>query len=513
MNKKYLKGLLSLSLSGLMAASLAAPVFAATTDANPTDAKAYITKQFDMPVGTTLPSNENDRKFTFTESPLLKDGQPYSLNSSGASSSNAGFQISGNGSHTTGGIKDQTKDEVHDGLSFAVIRNADQINATTTSTRGSTNQVNAIATSTGTDQSTGLQAKTITFNPDSTKKTIEVNGAGNEHKIYRYLASTPLLTDPEVTALKTAGPGVYTFTIKEQAPDGYAKTNTEKDDTKKIKKDTTLTYSQAEYEATVYVKTGASGNYIATIKVTKEKDDQGKSITAENEKKVDPSQPDDNIPGSGGLRFVNTYTEKITDTKTDKQDPVDPDPTNPTNPDNDRDKILSVGKIVSGDLGDKSTKTKFQFTVKVTQPSLVTSKNETYKAKVINANGDPVGDERTFENGVAQNVSLSHGEKLVFEDLYVGTAFEAQETDADTLYTSSTYARLNGGDPTEKAKERALVKGNVSEKTDTVVVVNTRNSTSPTGIVVNNLPYILLVLGVVAGFAGYIASKRRREVR
>ncbi|MDD6422420.1 MAG: hypothetical protein PUF83_05060 [Intestinibaculum porci] len=504
MNKKYLKGLLSLSLSGMMAASLAAPVFA-DTNTNPTDAKAYITKQFDMPVGTTLPSNA---AFTFNEGNLSKDGQPYSLSSSDGS--NVGYRISGGNRDETGVITHSG--EVHDGLSFAVIRNADHINATTTSTRGSTNQVNAITTSTSTDQSTGLSDKPIEFNSNTTKKTIEVNGAGNEHKIYRYLASTPLLTPGEEAELKKA-PGVYTFTIKEQAPDGYAKTNKENDDTKKIQKDTKLTYSQAEYKATVYVKTGANGAYIGTIKVTKEKDDQGKSITAENEKKVDPSQPDDNIPGSGGLRFVNTYTEKITDTNPNnpgKLPDPDPDPNNPTNPNNDRDKILSVGKIVSGDLGDKNKK--FTFTVKVTHPSLVTS-DETYTAKVFTADGNPDG-EYTFTNGVAnKDVKLSHGEKLVFKDLYVGTAFEAQETDGDTSYTSSTYARLNGGDPTEKAKERALIKGNVSEKTDTVVVVNTRNSTSPTGIVVNNLPYILLVLGVVAGFAGYIASKRRREVR
>lgn len=455
MNKKYLKGLLSLSLSGLMAASLAAPVFADTntnptdtttttttdTNTNPTDAKAYITKQFDMPVGTTRP----DETFTFNEGTISKDGKPSTV---------------------TLGDK----------------------------------EVN------------NLGNKDVTIGRDSTKKTIEVNGAGNEHKIYRYLASTPLLTDADETALKNAGAGVYTFPITESHPaSGYVTPGTTPDGTK----DTKLTYSQAEYEATVYVKTGANGNYIGTIKVSKEKDDQGHAITTENEKKVDPSQPDDNIPGSGGLRFVNTYTEKFKDAGT-TPGKVNPDPTNPTNPDNDRDKVLSVGKIVSGDLGEKNKP--FQFTVKVTRPSLVTStdetlKDETYNAEVINAKGKTVGDGLTFNSGEAKTVNLSHGEKLVFKDLYVGTAFEAQETDGDTTYTSSTYARLNGGDPTEKAKERALVKGNVSENTDTVVVVNTRNSTSPTGIVVNNLPYILLVLGVVAGFAGYIASKRRREVR
>lgn len=81
MNKKYLKGLLSLSLSGMMAASLAAPVFADTntnptdTNTNPTNAKAYITKQFDMPVGTTRP----DETFTFNEGTISKDGKPSTV--------------------------------------------------------------------------------------------------------------------------------------------------------------------------------------------------------------------------------------------------------------------------------------------------------------------------------------------------------------------------------------------------------------------------------------------------
>lgn len=429
MNKKYVKGLLSLSLSGMMAASLAAPVFAAET---PADAKAYITKQFDMPVGTTLP----EKDFTFDLTDLQKDNAA--------------------------------------------------------------------------DSKTTLTSKKITIDKNTNKKTVEINGAGAEKRIDRYVAYTDLLTSEEETSLKTEGTGIYTFTIKEKCdaasnPDVSVLTDT----SNKWRKTDTLTYSQAEYKATVYVKTDGTNNYISNIKVSKEKDDQGNEIKTDNEKKVDPSKPDDNIPGSGGLRFVNTYTEKIDNL--DKPGNVNPDPENPTNPDDARDRVLSVGKLVSGDLADKTQK--FKFTVKVTQPSLVTTNDETYKAKIIKADGTTDGDELTFTSGVAQDVNLSHGEKLVFEDLYVGTAFEAQETDADTVYTSSTYARLNGGDPTEKAKERALVKGNVSENTDTVVVVNTHASTSPTGIVVNNLPYILLVLGVIAGFAGYIASKRRREVR
>ena len=428
--KNYFKGMIAFCVSGMMALAMTAPVFA-----DQTDAEAYITKEFDMPVETKIP----DTTFTFDMSAVTKDGVNYAKT---------------------------------------------------------------------------ISQKSITFKDSDTKRIIDVNGAGNDHKIYRYLKSTPLLNDDEVNNLKTDGPGIYKFTIKETQ--GVEKPTTSEDTTKKLLTTTTMTYSDAEYKADVYVKKGNTGNYISSIKVSKEKDDQGKAVTDENAKKVNPSQPDDNIPGSGGLRFVNTYLKEIQDTSTENPDPVTPKADNPTDPNEARDKIFSVGKIITGDLADQNQK--FAFTVKVTAPALANATAKQYSAKIVKATGEQDGETLTFTDGVAQTVSLNHGEKLVFTDLYVGTAFEAQETDPDTFYTSTTYARLNGGVPAQgvpaqKSKERELVTGNVSEGTDTVVVVNTRNSNSPTGIFVNNLPYILIVLGVLAGFVGYIAAKRKSEER
>lgn len=429
--KNYFKGMIAFCVSGMMALAMTAPVFA-----DQTDAKAYITKEFDMPVGTTIP----DTTFTFDMSAVKKDGGTYAKT---------------------------------------------------------------------------ISQKSITFKNTDTKRIIDVNGAGNDHKIYRYLKSTPLLSTDEVNQFKADGPGVYEFTITETQ--GVETPTTTTDKTKNLSTTTTMTYSDAEYKAIVYVKKDdTNNNYISNFKVTKEKDDQGNTVTNGDAKKVNPSQPDDNIPGSGGLRFVNTYLKEITDTSTGNPDPVTPKPEDPTDPNEARDKIFSVGKIITGDLADQNKK--FIFTVKVTAPAIANATAKQWNAKIVKADGTPDGDPLTFTDGVAKTVSLNHGEKLVFTDLYVGTAFEAQETDPDTVYTSTTYARLNGGVPAQgvpvqKSKERELVTGNVSEGTDTVVVVNTRNSNSPTGIFVNNLPYILIVLGVLAGFVGYIAAKRKSEER
>lgn len=436
MNKKYLKGLLSLSLSGLMAASLAAPVFAATD----TNVEAYITKEFDMPVGTEFTS----KTFNFSLGELQKDGTKM-----------------------TG--KNET-----------------------------------------------LESKEITIKKED-NHFVRNSDSNNEKRYNSYLHYTDLLSDSDKEVL-TKDPGQYSFLITETA-DQQVPPTTENG----VKHTTNLTYSKAVYKAELYVKTKTDGtNYISSIKVTKEKDDTGTEITSVNEKKVDPSKPDGTDDGKGGLRFVNTFTDKI-ETTGDPGEIPDPDPKNPTNTDN-RDKVLSVGKIVNGDLADKNKY--FEFSVKVTQPSLVTTTNETYKAKIFkaanggqdtdktkNPNMDDKGEFSFTSGSDPVKVYLAHGEKLVFENLYVGTAFEAQETEANNLYTPLTYVKFNSGNPETKSQGNANVTGNVSEGTDTVVVVNTRNSTSPTGIIVNNLPYILLVLGVVAGFAGYIASKRRREVR
>ncbi|MST89871.1 hypothetical protein FYJ79_09850 [Sharpea azabuensis] len=426
--KNYFKGMIAFCVSGMMALALTAPVFA-----DQTDAKAYITKEFDMPVGTKIP--DAGTTFTFDMSAVKKDGGNYAKT---------------------------------------------------------------------------ISQKSITFTDTDTKRIIDVNGAGNDHKIYRYLKSTPLLSTEEVNQFKADGPGVYEFTINETL--GNEEPKETEDQTNHLKTTTKMTYSRAEYKAIVYVKKdNTNNNYISDIKVTKEKDDQGNTVTNGDAKKVNPSKPDDNIPGSGGLRFVNTYLKEIQDTSTENPDPVTPKADNPTDPNEARDKIFSVGKIITGDLADQNQK--FAFTVKVTAPALANVSSKQYSAKIVTADGTQDGETLTFTDGVAQTVSLNHGEKLVFTDLYVGTAFEAQETDRDTFYTSTTYARLNGGIPAQKSKERELVTGNVSEGTDTVVVVNTRNSNSPTGIFVNNLPYILIVLGVLAGFVGYIAAKRKSEER
>lgn len=263
-----------------------------------------------------------------------------------------------------------------------------------------------------------------------------------------------------------------------------------------------MTYSGAAYTATVYVKNGTNGTYASDITVVKTKDDAGADTSGEEQaKKVDPSKPDETDPSKGGgLKFVNKYVKSIPVTPVNP----DPEPDKPTK-DDDNDNGLGVKKIVTGDLGDKTKE--FKFTVKVTAPAL--SSKTGYKA-VIAGPGDERSEEITFNSGAEQTIQLAHGQELVFTDLDVGASYEVQETDNDTNYTAKTYNVENSGTPQEQEGKKQIT-GKVSEGSDLVSVVNNRTGTTPTGIVINNLPFILMIAAVLGGFAAYIAARRRRS--
>lgn len=303
--------------------------------------------------------------------------------------------------------------------------------------------------------------------------------------------------------------GVYKYTITEA--DGGL---TEDTDDSTVE---SLTNSDAEYTMTVYVKNGENGTYVSAISVVQTKDDKNNEVGEEGTgTKVDPTQPDPKDPTDpskgGALRFTNTYTKKINVTPVD---PQNPDPSNPGDTDA-NDKGLSVKKIVTGDLGD--TTKGFNFDVTVTSNKLA-PEGTTYTAKVVNPGSADAVATYEFESGKKQTIALKHGQELVFTDLYVGTDFVIQETDSDVStsktdvnkYVATTYSKLNNNE-LATASGAASITGKVSEGNDLVSVVNDRNAETPTGILVNNLPFIMMIAVAAFGFAAYITIRRRRAM-
>ena len=239
--------------------------------------------------------------------------------------------------------------------------------------------------------------------------------------------------------------------------------------------------SRAEYTMKVYVKNGINGTYVYSVTVNQAKNDEGGTSTG----KVDPEQPE--IPGTGnGFKFVNVYTEQ------GSGDPDDPNA-----------KALTISKTVAGEYGDHTK----DFTFNVTLVKAATASDESYTGYV--------GDESyTFVPGEATEVTLKHGESLTFDSLPVGTKYTVVETGTEN-YTGSAVVTEGEEVTNVDAQEGAnltvsdkLVKAGANNST---AVTNTYDdaSVTPTGIIINNLPFILLIVAAAAGIALYAVSRRR----
>ncbi|MCL2046178.1 MAG: hypothetical protein FWG88_07315 [Oscillospiraceae bacterium] len=176
----------------------------------------------------------------------------------------------------------------------------------------------------------------------------------------------------------------------------------------------------------------------------------------------------------------------------------------------------------------------FTFTIKVTQPSLI-SATQSYKAYVLNASGVkvisndnypgiPVDGLIEFVSGTEEVVKLKHGERLAFVDLHIGSRVEVMEA-ADALYRPS-YQRTFAGTsvfvgtagaswgfpraatPVDAAPHY-LPEGNGNKAN----FINTRVNATPTGVKVDDLPYVLLLGLAPTSLAGYIIVKARKKTR
>lgn len=288
--------------------------------------------------------------------------------------------------------------------------------------------------------------------------------------------------------------GIYTYTVKETA-NTYSITDSTKE---------TMTYSQAEYEMKVYVEnnTEGTGVFVKYVTVEKKKNDDGSNVT-EGTVKVDPNTPD----GDGkGFVFNNTYVKVSTGT---------PDPVDPVN----ETAALTIGKEVAGNLGDKTKD--FSFSLSLTKASTLNDE-QTYHYYIAEKNGEDWTKLSAYETAnkkittaAATTFTLKHNQKLVIVDAHAGTKYTVTETGTTYYVPSAKYVENGGAETTSGIKNAgeslALTTKLIGENTNTVAYTNTYSDTNtPTGIIINNLPFILLILIAALGMFCYVAARRRR---
>ena len=324
--------------------------------------------------------------------------------------------------------------------------------------------------------------------PEIAEKSVTYSAAdtATDGKLYKTVDLFESVTFPHA--------GLYEYTVKETA-------NTYVAGDKEV-----MTYSGAEYKLTVVVKNGDNGPYVAEIAAQQIKDNAGTDIAAETKVDPNPTPDSDEKPVSGGVRFVNTFVKGGSIVKPDPENPDGPDKTDPA------DALMTIAKNVTGDIGDMVTS--FEFTVSASNPAIAPEADQTVKARIYNADGT-YGEDISI--GANTKVELAHGQKLVFLNLYAGATVSFKETDEIAIEKYTVSAKVKNGDAAEQSYEKETVTStgisvtSVSEKKASATVTNNLESTSPTGVIINNLPFIMMIVVAAAGFVAYIAAKRRRS--
>lgn len=272
--------------------------------------------------------------------------------------------------------------------------------------------------------------------------------------------------------------GKYVYTVKEGTADP---TVTNGDHEK-------LIMSQAEYTMSVYVVEDGGTLKIDNIIVDKVKDDQGGTVTG----KVDIGSE----PTTNGFRFENTYVQEAGTGTT----PSTPDPEY-----NNFGSLNVTKKIVLANRETVDTAKDFDFTATFTFPA-GTDANTLGGVKV---NGNPA----TLTGGTTYTFKLKHNEKSTFTGLPVGTKITVTEA-ATPNYKGSAQVTINGADAgtvTASKYDEAITvsEKSLGQKKNAVDVTNSYNNVPIAGIIMNILPYVLMLALCGGAIAAYFAFKRK----
>ena len=281
----------------------------------------------------------------------------------------------------------------------------------------------------------------------------------------------------------------------------------------------TLTYSDAIYTLRVYVANTEdyTGTYVFAVGAIITRPDNGNQTV---NFKVDPTPGGDDINyNHSQMIFTNDYVKTNAPEDPDKPDPI-------------TESTLNVSKTVTGDLGDRGLY--FSFDMTLTIPILVEDIPLYYPAYVVegtrviggeelllNASASQIGTDDgglNFINISSRDITsfrLKHGQRLVFVNTPVGTRYTVTEA-AAVGYVSSVEIRadLTVVDTVANTLPNLPVLTGyrfVGEWINTAAFENNRTTIVPTGLNINDLPFVGMIAFPVIFLLGYVALKSRKR--
>ena len=171
---------------------------------------------------------------------------------------------------------------------------------------------------------------------------------------------------------------------------------------------------------------------------------------------------------------------------------------------------LNITKTVQGNMGDRSTDTKFSFVATFKVPT-----GKTLRSDIVLPEGYTIDWNSTKTAGTVK-FQLSHNETFSVQNLPKDIEYSVVEMNGETSLANGAYITNAAGENTYQVSYDNFVNGTVgtTEMTDENVIAtnitNTWGSTIDTGVILDNAPYILM-LAVVAGGAMTLVIKKRRE--
>lgn len=287
-------------------------------------------------------------------------------------------------------------------------------------------------------------------------------------------------TDDIFAGVTYENAGEYVYTVSEEQTGWTALANNID----------TLTFDTKTYEMHVFVKNKSqgTGTYISNVYFV---DTTAGSTTAATAKKAGNAEPGT----EGGSKvykydlFKNKYTKKAGKTG---------DSPSTINPNTD---ALTITKKVAGGLASKTK----NFTFKLTFKAASTDETGTYT-------GTKGSEQIQFTKDVEKEFTLHDGESLVFPDLPAGTKYTLKEEGTSGYTPSSAYKEngtLKNGAAGTQSQAYTVADVLIGEKENNNIVTNTLPEVTPTGLLIDNLPFIIMIgLGL---FGFILVAKRRRE--
>lgn len=248
--------------------------------------------------------------------------------------------------------------------------------------------------------------------------------------------------------------------------------------------------SKAEYTMDVYVTENTEGNLVINnIIVKKMKDDKGDD--AQGTKVTDIGDTDTN-----GFNFTNTYVQEAGTG------------TNPTTPDPDYTNYgsLNVSKTIDANGGKADTAKQFDFTATFKFPT----GTDAATLGGVKGNGATI----TIGQDGTYSFKLKTTESMKFTGVPVGTKIAVTESGTSN-YKGSAAVVINGTTQdtvtaTKYGEAITVSEKSLGQKKNTVDVTNTYNYVPTTGIIMNTLPYVLMIALCGVALIAFVGFKRRR---